>query len=53
MPCHPFGKISPDIEDVKAVAHLVMRHRVVKNYRAEAENISIDAIIDEFIKAKI
>ncbi|MBP7102236.1 MAG: AAA family ATPase [Bacteroidales bacterium] len=53
--CHAIlsGKISPDIEDVKAVAHLVMRHRVVKNYRAEAENISIDAIIDEFIKAKI
>ncbi len=53
--CHAVlsGKISPDIEDVKAVAHLVMRHRVVKNYRAEAENVSIDAIIDEFLKAKI
>jgi len=35
------------------VAHLVMRHRVVKNYRAEAESISINAIIDEFLKAKI
>lgn len=53
--CHAvlLGKISPDIEDVKAVAHLVMRHRVVKNYRAEAESISIDAIIDEFLKAKM
>lgn len=53
--CHAVlsGKISPDIENVKAVAHLVMRHRVVKNYRAEAESISIDAIIDEFLKAKI
>ncbi|HOS16799.1 MAG TPA: AAA family ATPase, partial [Bacteroidales bacterium] len=53
--CHAVlsGKISPDIENVKAVAHLVMRHRVVKNYRAEAESISINAIIDEFLKAKI
>jgi MoxR-like ATPase len=45
------GKISPDIENVKAVAHLVMRHRIVKNYRAEAENIAIDAIIDKFLEA--
>lgn len=53
--CHAVlsGKISPDIEDVKAVTHLVMRHRIVKNYRAEAENITIDAIIDEFLKAKL
>ncbi|NLJ83221.1 MAG: AAA domain-containing protein [Bacteroidales bacterium] len=53
--CHAVlaGKLSPDIEDVQAVAHLVMRHRMVKNYRAEAENISIDTIIDEFLKVKI
>ena len=52
--CHAVlsGKLSPDIEDVKAVACLVMRHRMVKNYRAEAENISIEAIVDEFLKAK-
>ena len=50
--CHAVlsGKISPDIENVKAVAPLVMRHRIVKNYRAEAENISIDAIIKKFIE---
>ena len=44
------GKFSPDIEDVKEVAHLVLRHRIVKNYKAEAEGISVDNIIDELIK---
>jgi MoxR-like ATPase len=39
------GKYSPDIEDVKAVAALVLRHRIIKNYKAEAENISVDDII--------
>lgn len=46
------GKLSPDIEDVKAVACLVMRHRMVKNYKAEAENITIEAIIEEFLKVR-
>ena len=50
--CHAVlsGKISPDIENVKAVAHSVMRHRVVKNYRAEAENIDVNTIIDKFLE---
>ena len=50
--CHAVlsGKVSPDIEDVKAVALAVMRHRVVKNYRAEAENISIETIIDHLLR---
>lgn len=39
------GKYSPDIEDVKAVAIGILRHRVVKNYKAEAEGISIEQII--------
>ena len=39
------GKYSPDIEDVKAVAIGVLRHRVVKNYKADAEGISIETII--------
>jgi MoxR-like ATPase len=39
------GKFSPDIEDVKAVATGILRHRVVKNYKADAEGISIEAII--------
>ncbi len=47
------GKFSPDEEDVKAIAKAVLRHRVVRNYKAEAENISTDDIIDELIKAKV
>lgn len=39
------GKYSPDIEDVQAVALPILRHRVFKNYKAEAEGLSIDKII--------
>ncbi len=39
------GKFSPDIEDVKAVAWGILRHRIIKNYKAEAEGISEDDII--------
>lgn len=44
------GKYSPDIEDVQHVALLVLRHRIVKNYKAEAEGISVDTIINEMMK---
>lgn len=44
------GKYSPDIEDVKHVATSVLRHRIVKNYKAEAEAISADKIIEELMK---
>lgn len=40
------GKYSPDIEDVQTVAKAVLRHRIVRNYKAEAENISSDSIIE-------
>jgi MoxR-like ATPase len=45
--CHALlnGKLSPDIEDVRAVALDVLRHRLVKNYKAEAEGISVDEIV--------
>jgi MoxR-like ATPase len=43
------GKYSPDIEDVKAVAVSILRHRIIKNYKAEAENISIENIIDQLL----
>jgi len=43
------GKFSPDIEDVKAVAIAVLRHRLVRNYTAEAEGISIEQIIRKFM----
>ncbi|MCG2459510.1 AAA family ATPase [Flavobacteriaceae bacterium F89] len=39
------GKYSPDIEDVKAVAMGILRHRIIKNYKAEAEGISEEDII--------
>ena len=39
------GKFSPDIEDVKKVAVPVLRHRLVRNYTAQAEGISIESII--------
>lgn len=43
------GKFSPDKEDVLAVAKPVLRHRVVKNYKAEAEGFAIDDIIAEML----
>lgn len=46
------GKYSPDREDVNAVAKPVFRHRLVKNFKAEAEQIKIDDIIDELIKSQ-
>ncbi len=44
------GKYSPDIEDVKAVALPVLRHRIVRNYKAEAEGISLDDIINKLME---
>ncbi len=43
------GKYSPDIEDIKAIAHSILRHRVIKNYKAEAENVSVENIIDKLL----
>ena len=50
--CHAAinGKYSPDIEDVKAVAEPILRHRLVKNYQADSEGISIKMIIQELLK---
>lgn len=44
------GKYSPDIEDVKKVAIPILRHRLIRNYTAEAEGVGIEAIINELIK---
>ena len=44
------GKYTPDIEDVKAVATAVLQHRIVRNYKAEAENISVNNIVEELMK---
>ncbi len=43
------GKYSPDIEDVNAVAMPILRHRIVRNYKAEAESYSIEKIISELM----
>ncbi len=43
------GKYSPDIEDVKAVAPAILRHRIVRNYKAEAEGVSVDGIVKELM----
>ena len=43
------GKYSPDIEDVKAVAIPILSHRIVKNYKAEAENITVSDIIESLL----
>jgi len=50
--CHAAiqGKYSPDIEDVKAIATSILRHRIVRNYKAEAEGFTIEKIIQEFLK---
>ena len=40
------GKYSPDIEDVQRVAIPILRHRIIRNYSAEAEGVSIENIID-------
>jgi MoxR-like ATPase len=51
--CHAAinGKYSPDIEDVRAVAEPILRHRIVRNYKAEAEGITVEDIIAELVKA--
>jgi MoxR-like ATPase len=47
--CHAAlsGKYSPDIDDVRAVALPIMRHRILKNYKAEADGISVEHIIHQ------
>ncbi len=49
--CHALmtGKYAPDIEDVKAVAESVLRHRIVRNFKAEAAGISETQIIQDLL----
>ena len=49
--CHALlnGKYSPDIEDVRAMAMPVLRHRVIRNYKAEAEGITQDELIKKLL----
>lgn len=43
------GKYSPDIEDVRAIALPILRHRVIRNYKAEAEGVSIESIVGSML----
>ncbi len=49
--CHAAlkGKFSPDIEDVKAVSLPILRHRIVRNYRAEADGVTVEKIVADLI----
>ena len=49
--CHALvrGRFSPDIEDVQAVAKPILRHRLVRNYKAEAEGITVDHIVESIL----
>jgi MoxR-like ATPase len=44
------GKYSPDIEDVQAITKPVLRHRIVRNFKAEAEGMSVDDVIEKLMK---
>ncbi|MFM8744421.1 MAG: AAA family ATPase [Cytophagales bacterium] len=44
------GKYSPDIEDVQAVAKPVLRHRIVRNFKAEADGVTVDEVIERLMK---
>jgi MoxR-like ATPase len=50
--CHAAisGKYSPDIEDIQAIATSILRHRIVRNYKAEAEGYSIEKIVSELLR---
>jgi len=49
--CHAVlhGKYSPDIEDVQKIALPILRHRIVRNYKAEAEMLGVDALISKML----
>ncbi len=50
--CHAaiHGKYSPDMEDVNAVATAILRHRIIRNYKAEAEGLSVELIINSLME---
>ena len=49
--CHALarGRFSPDIADVQAVALPILRHRLVRNYKAEAEGVTVDRIVESIL----
>ena len=45
------NKYSPDIEDIRAIAGAVLRHRMVRNFKAEADGVTVDGIIEKLVAA--
>jgi len=44
------GRYHVSFEDIRAMAHPVLRHRVLTNFRAESEGVSSDALVDDLLK---
>jgi MoxR-like ATPase len=44
------GRPTPGIEDIRAIAHAVLRHRVVTNFNAEADGVNADQLIDRLLQ---
>ena len=44
------GRYHVSFDDIKALAHPVLRHRVLTNFRAESEGVTSDALVDELLK---
>ena len=45
------GRFSPSVDDVQAVSRATLRHRILVGYRAEAEGVSVEAVIDRLLEA--
>ena len=44
------GRLNVSIRDVKAVAHITLRHRIFLNFHADAEGLTVDALIDRLLE---
>jgi MoxR-like ATPase len=44
------GRVSPSFDDVKNVSKLVLRHRIIPNFNAEADGISVHEILDDLVE---
>jgi MoxR-like ATPase len=46
------GRPVPDLDDIREVSRSVLRHRLVLNFQSEAEGVSVEALLDQLIKAR-
>ena len=44
------GRITPSFEDVRAISKLVLRHRIIPNFNAEADGVSVEAILSDLVE---